>query len=101
MTHVSYVKVWGGGQNSSARTSRGGADFQRADVKEGGKISVHRNLRIPPPPLVAVNNERSLTREVIKSRSTAYALSSVHAPCPMYASRDGISHCQKVDISIK
>ncbi len=33
----------------------------------GGKISVHRNLRIPPPPLVAVNNDHSLNKMMPKS----------------------------------
>ncbi len=46
MILISYVSVEGG-QNFSAQTWRGVADFERADGEGGGKISVQR---IPMPP---------------------------------------------------
>ncbi len=52
-----YVSVEGG-QNFSARTSRG-ADFQRADVEGGHNFSAPESENSSAP-LVAVNNERSL-----------------------------------------
>ncbi len=61
MSYIYEYNVKGGGGDFSVRSLRGGGKYFGAPLSMGqGKISVCRNLKIPPPhPLVAVNNDRS------------------------------------------
>ncbi len=50
MILMPYVSVEGGGGKISVCGLRGGGQNFSAPAPRGGKISVHKNPRIPPPP---------------------------------------------------